>query len=194
MDTNCATSDSRGTLYRDALLELGERYGSGIRALEALPAHVDADADTVLAQLAQAFRMTPIGIREMRGLEPDFSVMPFVEATARLCMGFRDGAGLLFVIADPLDARIRGCIDQRMRARPTVPYRWALASVGDLNAYLAAREKDVRAMDTLALDGAVRGASENCASSPRSRNWSAGVSTVGSLTSAMAPKCPMVRF
>lgn len=99
--------DSRGTLYRDALRELGERYGSGIRALEALPAHVDADADTVLALLAQAFRMTPIGIREMHGLEPDFSVMPFVEATARLCMGFRDGAGLLFVIADPLDARIR---------------------------------------------------------------------------------------
>lgn len=163
MDTNCATPDSRGTLYRDALRELGERYGSGIRALEALPAHVDADADTVLALLAQAFRMTPIGIREMHGLEPDFSVMPFVEATARLCMGFRDGAGLLFVIADPLDARIRGCIDQRMRARPTVPYRWSLASVGDLNAYLAAREKDVRAMDTLAMDGAVRGASETAA-------------------------------
>ena len=157
METNGATVEPSCTAYRDALLELSERYGSGIRALEALPAHVEADAEVVLAQLARAFRMAPITIREMHGLEPDFSVIPFVEAATRLCLCFCDGPGLLFVIADPLDARTRGSVDQRMRARPTVPYRWSLATVGDLTAYLAAREKDVRAMDTVALEGAVQG-------------------------------------
>ncbi|KFX81285.1 general secretion pathway protein GspE, partial [Ralstonia solanacearum] len=163
MDTNHASVDTPCMRYRTALIELGERYGSGIRALEALPAYVESDANTVLVELAQSFRMAPITIRDMHRLEPDFSVMPFVEAAARLCLCFSDGPGLLFVIADPLDARTRGCVDQRMRARPTVPYRWALATVGDLSAYLAAREKDVRAMDTLALDDAVRGASDTAA-------------------------------
>ncbi|WP_425219726.1 GspE/PulE family protein [Ralstonia solanacearum] len=163
MDTNHASVDTPCMRYRTALIELGERYGSGIRALEALPAYVESDANTVLVELAQSFRMAPITIRDMHRLEPDFSVMPFVEAAARLCLCFGDGPGLLFVIADPLDARTRGCVDQRMRARPTVPYRWALATVGDLSAYLAAREKDVRAMDTLALDDAVRGASDTAA-------------------------------
>ena len=146
--------------YRDALRELVERYGSATRALEELPGHVQADADTVLAQLAAEFHMTPIGMRELHRLEPDFEVLPFVEAAVRLCVGFRDAAGLLFVLADPLDVRTRGCVDQRMRARPTVPYRWALAGLGELSAYLAACEKDVRAMDTLAFDGTAQRASD----------------------------------
>jgi len=163
MDINHATVDTPGARLRNALIELGERYGSGLRALEELPAYFESDADTVLAQLAQAFRTTPIALRQMYTLEPDFSVMPFVESAARLCLCFHDGAGLLFVVADPLDARTRGSVDQRMRAQPTVAYQWALATVGDMNAYIVAREKDVRAMDTLALDGAVRGASETAA-------------------------------
>jgi general secretion pathway protein E len=98
MDTTCVRPEPRCAVYRDALLELAERYGSGIRALEALPAHVDADADTVLARLAGEFRLTPIAIRDMHQLEPDFGVMPFVEAAARLCLCFRDGPGLLIVM------------------------------------------------------------------------------------------------
>ncbi len=148
LSTNAATSR---THYRDALALLAERHGSTVRALEALPEQLGTDAQTALAGLAEAFHMAPIGMRELHRLEPDFDVMPFVEAAARLTICFRDGAGLLFVTVDPLDARTRGCVDQRMRARPTTAYRWALASVGDLNAYLAACEKDVRAMDTVAL-------------------------------------------
>ncbi|GAB3626143.1 general secretion pathway protein GspE [Pandoraea terrae] len=160
MDEISLIQESRSARYRDALHALGERYGSRLRALEALPEHFAIEVDEVVAQLAAEFRMTPITIREMHQREPDFEVLPFVEAAMRLCVGFQDGAGLLFVIADPLDARTRGYVDQRMRARPTVPYRWSLASVGDMNAYLAAREKDVRAMDTLALDAAIQRKSE----------------------------------
>src|SRR6202022_493413 len=152
--------EPRSVQYRDALRELGARHGSGIRAQEELTAQVQLGADEVLAQLAAEFRMTPITIRELHQLEPDFEVLPFVEAAARLCVCFRDDAGLLFVISDPLDARTRGCVDQRMRARPTMLYRWSLASVGDMNAYLAAREKDVRAMDSLAFDDPVQRASD----------------------------------
>jgi general secretion pathway protein E len=151
MDTTCTIAEPDRAQYRDALAVLLEQHGSAVRALEALPAHMGVDAQTVLARLAEAFHMTSIGMHDMHRLEPDFEVLPYVDAAARLAVGFRDGRGLLFVIADPLDMRTRGCVDQRMRARPTVPYRWALASVGDLNAYLAAREKDVRAMDTVAL-------------------------------------------
>jgi general secretion pathway protein E len=74
-------------------------------------------------------------------MEPDFEIIPFVEAVARLCVCFRSGDDLVFVIADPLDAQSRGRVDQRMRARPHVRYEWRLATVGDVTAYLAAREK-----------------------------------------------------
>ncbi|MBV8627579.1 MAG: type II/IV secretion system protein, partial [Paraburkholderia sp.] len=64
--------------------------------------------------------------------------------------------GLLFAIADPLDARTRGWVEHRMRSQPGVPYRWALATAGDINAFLTVREKDVRAMDSLAFDDPVQ--------------------------------------
>ncbi|OXI24279.1 GspE/PulE family protein [Burkholderia sp. AU15512] len=150
---------------RDLLRTLGERHGSGIRALEALTAHTALGADEIRERLAAQFRMKPIGIRELNRLEPDFERVPFVEAMARLCVCLRDpdSGALLFAIADPLDARTRGWVEHRMRAHPTLPYRWALASAGDLGAYLAVREKDIRAMDSLAFDDPIQ-----CAPDPAS--------------------------
>lgn len=150
---------------RDLLRTLGERHGSGIRALEALTAHTALGADEIRERLAMQFRMKPIGIRELNRLEPDFELVPFVEAMARLCVCLRDpdSGALLFAVADPLDARTRGWVEHRMRAHPTLPYRWALASAGDLSAYLAVREKDIRAMDSLAFDDPIQ-----CAPDPAS--------------------------
>ncbi|QCP51992.1 type II/IV secretion system protein [Trinickia violacea] len=144
---------------RDALRALGEQHGSGIRALEELMAQTSLSADELRVQLAALFRMKSIAMRELNQLEPDFEVIPFVDATTRLCVCFHDpdgGNGLLFAIADPLDARTRGWVEHRMRSRPSVPYRWALASAGDVNAFLAVREKDVRAMDSLAFDDRIQ--------------------------------------
>jgi general secretion pathway protein E len=107
--------------------------------------------ESELAGLAERFRMPALDFAALNALEPDFGTLPFVEAETRLCVCLRQGGELLFVLADPLDARTRAWVDQRMRARPTQRYGWALAGVGDLSAYLAAREKDVRAMDALAL-------------------------------------------
>lgn len=146
---------------RDALRALGERHGSGIRALEELMTQTSLSADELRVQLAAQFRMKSIGMRELNQLEPDFEVVSFVDATTRLCVCFRDphdggGHGLLFVIVDPLDARTRGWVEHRMRSQPGVAYSWALASAGDVNAYLTVREKDVRAMDTLAFDDPIQ--------------------------------------
>ncbi|WP_437437808.1 GspE/PulE family protein [Trinickia violacea] len=122
-------------------------------------AQTSLSADELRVQLAALFRMKSIAMRELNQLEPDFEVIPFVDATTRLCVCFHDpdgGNGLLFAIADPLDARTRGWVEHRMRSRPSVPYRWALASAGDVNAFLAVREKDVRAMDSLAFDDRIQ--------------------------------------
>nr|WP_321940286.1 GspE/PulE family protein [Paraburkholderia sp. J8-2] len=148
---------------RDALRALGERHGSGIRALEELMAQTSLSADELRVQLAAQFRMKSISMRELNQLEPDFEVVSFVDATTRLCICFHDpddsdSRGLLFAIADPLDARTRGWIEHRMRSQPGVPYRWALASAGDINAWLTVREKDVRALDSLAFDDPIQNA------------------------------------
>ncbi|MGU7780106.1 GspE/PulE family protein [Burkholderia sp. PU8-34] len=162
MDTVIATPENvpdTGVALRDTLRALGERHGSGIRALEVLMEQTALSADEMRTQLAAQFRMKPIGMRELSRLEPDFDVVPFVEAATRLCVCFRDpddGSALLFVIADPLDARTRGWAEHRMRSRPAVPYTWALACAGDLSAYLTVREKDIRAMDALAFDDPVQ--------------------------------------
>ncbi|WP_080407344.1 GspE/PulE family protein [Burkholderia ubonensis] len=162
MDTVTTPSEAlpgAGADLRDTLRALAERHGSGIRALEELMARTSLGADELRTQLAAQFRMKPIGMRELSRLEPDFDVVPFVDATARLCVCFRhpdNGNALLFAVADPLDARTRGWVEHRMRARPAVPYGWALASAGDLNAYLTVREKDVRAMDSLAFDDPIQ--------------------------------------
>ncbi|KVD76342.1 general secretion pathway protein GspE [Burkholderia sp. ABCPW 14] len=163
MDTVSTPSEGVGTELRDLLRALGERHGSGIRAVEELGAELALGADELRAQLAAHFRMRSIDMRELNRLEPDFDALSFVEAATRLCVCFRDGPDgdrLLFVIADPLDARTRGCIEHRMRARPTMQYGWALASAGDLNAYLAIREKDVRAMDSLAFDNSIQNSAD----------------------------------
>jgi len=160
METTELKQGAEAVSFRDSLRALGERHGSGIRALEELFAQTPSGADGLLAQLAQEFRMTRISLRELQQLEPDFGVLSFVEATARLCICFRQDAGLLFVLADPLDARTRGCVDQRMRMRPGLQYGWALASVGEITALLAAREKDVRALDTLAFDDPIQRAND----------------------------------
>ncbi|SCK24625.1 GspE/PulE family protein [Vogesella sp. LIG4] len=159
MEPNATLTPPHRIQFRDALRSLAERYGSGTRALEELMAQEVLDAGEMLALLAEQFRMKPISLRELNQLEPDFDFFPFVEAAARLCVCFRQGNGLLFVIADPLDTRTRGIVDQRMRSQPTIPYSWALANIGDINAYLTVREKDVRAMDTLALDSRTQHAS-----------------------------------
>src|ERR1700730_220886 len=160
METTELKQDTEAVSFRDSLRALGERHGSGIRALEDLFAQPPSGADELLTQLAQEFRMTRIGLRELQQLELDFGVLSFVEATGRLCVCFRQDTGLLFVLADPLDARTRGCVDQRMRMRPGLHYGWALASVGDITALLAAREKDVRALDTLAFDDPIQRAND----------------------------------
>ncbi|WP_233887881.1 GspE/PulE family protein [Paraburkholderia flagellata] len=124
-------------------------------------AQTSLSADELREQLAAQFRMKSIGMRELNRLEPDFEVVSFVDATTRLCVCFHDpndsdSHGLLFVIVDPLDARTRGWVEHRMRSQPGVPYSWALASAGDINAYLTVREKDVRAMDSLAFDDPIQ--------------------------------------
>ena len=152
-----------GTTLRATLRELAASYGSGTRALEAYMSQSGVGADESLAELASAFRMEPIGIRDLQEMEPDFEIIPFVEAVARLCVCFRSGDDLVFVIADPLDAQSRGRVDQRMRARPHVRYEWRLATVGDVTAYLAAREKDVHALDTVAFEELEHRAAESSA-------------------------------
>jgi len=163
MDPTGTHPEHGSTALRATLRELATSYGSGIRALEAYMAQGGIAADESLAELASAFRMEPIGIRELQEMEPDFEIIPFVEAVARLCVCFRSGDGLLFVIADPLDAQSRGRVDQRMRARPQVHYEWRLATVGDVTAYLAAREKDVHALDTVAFEELEHRATESSA-------------------------------
>src|SRR5260370_2822282 len=160
METTELKQDTEAVSFRDSLRALGERPGSGIPALEELFAQTPSGADELLTQLAQEFRRRRSGLRELQQLAADFGVVSCVEGSAGVCVWFRQDTGLLFVLADPLDARTRGCVDQHMRMRPGLHYGWALASVGDITALLAAREKDVRALDTLAFDDPIQRAND----------------------------------
>ncbi len=94
--------------------------------------------------LADLFHYRTIGMGELRGAEPDFSVMPFTEALAHRCIPVR-GAGqrLLLVFGDPFDSALQAWADA------TLPetFEWRLAHHRDIAAFLASQEETLHAME-----------------------------------------------
>jgi general secretion pathway protein E len=124
----------------------------GCRPVEALAALLGLAGERFVEQAARYFGLQPLAMAELRNCVADFDVIGFIEATQRLAVAVTAGVhGRLLVLADPLDARTRGWAAHRLRRAGGRDYRWALASVEDLRAFLALAEKSLRAMDAVGL-------------------------------------------
>jgi len=94
--------------------------------------------------LADLFHYRTIAMGELRGAEPDFTVMPFTEALERRCIPVRDAqTRLLLVFGDPFDASLQAWADATMPE----PFEWRLAHHRDVAAFLARQEETLHAME-----------------------------------------------
>ncbi|WP_427911944.1 GspE/PulE family protein [Ramlibacter sp. MMS24-I3-19] len=108
----------------------------------------DGDGEFLPAAAAY-FGLRPISARELHAMQPDFSVISFVECSRRGCLALRAADRLVLAICDPLTTRDRTWLDAQLRAHGVADCDRALASRGDLRAVLQKHEKDVSAIETL---------------------------------------------
>ena len=106
--------------------------------------------DALLPLAAKHFGMAPLSMHALRRLRPDFGLVSFADCQRRNCVlgHVDDESELTVVLADPMDARLRQWLEVRLRRYAA---RHAMATAGDLQAFLVAAEKSVRAMDGVKL-------------------------------------------
>jgi len=109
-----------------------------------------------IAELSARLRMPSLSMEELRASQPAFDLLPYSEAARRGCVALRDAEGTVSVaLGDPFDLDTQDWIEERLAA----PFRYRLATRGDVEAYLAQQEAGLRAMDGVSnqLDPAVCG-------------------------------------
>ena len=95
--------------------------------------------------LGAATHYPAVTMAQLHGLTHDFETIPFVEATRRHVIAFRDSDGaLLLVIADPFNHALLEWAD----AIITTHYTLHIAHSSDISAYLSRHEESLRAMDS----------------------------------------------
>ena len=102
-----------------------------------------------LAQVAEALRIAPISLEEMRAHAAAFDAVAFAEATRRHCVALRAADGMLLVVlGDPYDLDTQDWIEERLRE----PFGYRLAHRLEVAAYLQQQETQLRALDGIAKD------------------------------------------
>lgn len=99
--------------------------------------------------LADRFRLTPINMHRLDGLEADFATLSLTEASRRSCLLTRQTTGgYMLIITDPWDTTASAYIAHKLGR----PFESALAHPDDLTAFLARHEAPIKALDSLVVD------------------------------------------
>jgi general secretion pathway protein E len=123
------------------------------RAIDILSEQFGGREELFTELAASYFCLHALSALQLHELKPDFDIIPFIESSRRACAAFRTSAQIFIVLTDPLNLRDRQWIEARLRQRQIHQAEWALASSGDLKAVLLTHEKNVRAIDSLVVDG-----------------------------------------
>jgi general secretion pathway protein E len=125
-------------------------------------ANADAASGHWLASVTDGLNMRPVPLSAMQAMQPDFSVIPYVDAARRMCVAFAAGErALLVVTADALDRRSRAWVEARTRGLDLELLEWGMAGAEDIAAYLAAVGRTLRTIDSVGLSEAGAGDSSN---------------------------------
>ena len=102
-----------------------------------------------LDALAATLRIAAMTLQEMRAGRPDFDAIAFGEAKRRNCAALRAADGtLLVVLGNAYDLDTQDWIEERLRE----PFGYRVAHAGEVAAYLAGQETELRALDGIAKD------------------------------------------
>jgi general secretion pathway protein E len=110
-----------------------------------------------IAELALRLHMPLVGPEEIRSRQPAFDLIPYAEAARRACVALRDAEGALWVVlGDPFDLDTQDWIEERLE----MPFRYRLASREHVDAYLAAEEAGLKALDDVKVESAASSSGE----------------------------------
>ena len=107
--------------------------------------------DALAAALGVALHYPVLEGATLMGLVPAFDLLGPADAARRGCVIVKLGAERLAVLGDPFDTALRGWLELKIAVRLT----WYLAAPGEITAFVARHEQDLRALDaaTVGSDG-----------------------------------------
>ncbi|MEI8296897.1 MAG: GspE/PulE family protein [Pseudomonadota bacterium] len=118
--------------------------------LDLLAESTGLDGDALAAALGASLRYPVLDGATLMTLAPAFEVLGPAEGGRRGCVIVHRDEEFLAVIGDPFDATLRGWLELQVQVSLT----WYLAAPGEIVAYLAKHEQDMRAMDAATRDTA----------------------------------------
>jgi general secretion pathway protein E len=115
-----------------------------------LAEHLGISEHELLPRAAAHFGLRPLSMGALRRIRPDFGMVSFADCQRKGCLvgRFEGESEITVVLADPTDTRLRQWLEVRVGQRQI---DFALAAAGDLQAFLTAAEKSVRAMDAVKM-------------------------------------------
>jgi general secretion pathway protein E len=140
------------TPLSDALLRAALETATASRRgpVDVLAETSGLSGDALAAALGASLRFPVLDGPTLMTLAPAFDVLGPAEGGRRGCVIVHRGAEYLGVIGDPFDSTLRSWLDLQV----VVPLTWYLAAPGEITAYLAKHEQDMRAMDVAHMDTA----------------------------------------
>lgn len=136
------------SVWADAARRAADR--PGLLGIDVMREDTGLDGPAFVRELAEATGWTTVDADALELLEPDDSLVPFVDALARTVCAFRDVDGQpLLVLADPMCERTRRWLEHRLRRAGSRSARWRLADALALRALLKRRERSTRLAQSL---------------------------------------------
>jgi general secretion pathway protein E len=134
---------------------------AGRPMIDALLESLRADEESLARMLGAMLKFPVLAGAELMELPPLFDLLGLAECAKRGCVLVARGAERIAVIGDPFDAALRAWLELKV----PLEFSWSLAARGEITAYIAKHEQNLKAMDVTALagvgDSAGEGAIEN---------------------------------
>ena len=115
------------------------------RLVDLLEEALALEPEAFVERLAATVRLPALSAEALRAAAPAFEVLPFAECAQHGCALVYAAGGLVLVTDDPFSGEQRDWAEERI-----VPaFAWRLAHRGDLAAFLASHEQNLRALDAV---------------------------------------------
>jgi general secretion pathway protein E len=118
--------------------------------MTALAENSGLDGEALALALGAKLRYPVIDGPELMELVPAFELLGVADCSRRGCVIVRRGDEHLAVIGDPFDTALRAWLELKVQTE----FSWYLAATGEITAFIARHEQDLKAMDVASVAGA----------------------------------------
>jgi general secretion pathway protein E len=137
----------------DAEIAQARAVAAKRRLVEVLEERLALTPDEFTARLGATVRLPVLRMDALRRSTPAFDLLPFSECAQRGCVLVRNDEGMLLAVDDPFAIELQSWAEERVNAS----FAWRLVHPGDLVAYLASHEENLRALDAVRAEAGIEG-------------------------------------